>query len=371
MRPKLVKPVVRYLTFAGLIFVFAFGPGTSLLIAGGPPPAESVATDQTIAQAVVTHAHPPQDFHPLSASGAELERYGFPPRPDAVRARTPYAHWKKIVSVPRVANPTLQQTTIYNGPIRNMSIVRALKNGIVSATSQNWSGYAITGAIGTFVENNAYVFSQWVVPRAQQAFGVCSGFWDYSSQWDGFDGIASSDVLQAGTEADAYCSGSTPIPFYSAWIEWFPFPETRVSIPAVRPGDLMGSEVWYTTAPPFGHAYLVNYTLQQAGAYSFNPPSGAAFLGNSAEWIEERPVIGTTLTDLTNYVADQFNVAYAYNTGSYFLPRTSPAGTTTLAISMACPAWTPGSSCPSTTTISAPYLYGPWSLWFYDFPPAF
>ena len=64
------------------------------------------------------------------------------------------------MSVPRVANPTLQQTTIYNGPIRNISIVRALKNGIVSATSQNWSGYAITGAIGTFVENNAYVFSQ-------------------------------------------------------------------------------------------------------------------------------------------------------------------------------------------------------------------
>ena len=46
MRPKLVKQVVRYLTFAGLIFVFALGPGTSLLIAGGPPPAESVATDR-------------------------------------------------------------------------------------------------------------------------------------------------------------------------------------------------------------------------------------------------------------------------------------------------------------------------------------
>ena len=125
---------------------------------------------------MVTHPHPPQDFHPLSASGAELERYGFPPRPDAVRARTPYAHWKKIVSVPRVANPTLQQTTIYNGPIRNMSICQTLQNGIVSTTSPNWSGYAIIGAIGTFEQNNAYVFSQWVVPRAQQGFGVCHGF---------------------------------------------------------------------------------------------------------------------------------------------------------------------------------------------------
>jgi hypothetical protein len=279
------------------------------------------------------------------------------------------------VSVPRVANPTLQQTTIYNGPVRNMSIVRTLKNSIVSVASQSWSGYAITGAVGTFAQNDANVFSQWVVPRAQQAFGVCNGFWDYSSQWDGFDGIGSdgivpNDVLQAGTEADAYCSGSTTAPFYSAWIEWFPFPATRVSVPAVRPGDLMASEVWFTTAPPYGHAYLVNYTLQQAGAYSFNLPPYTPFPGNSAEWIEERPVAGGGLTDLTNYVASQFNVAYAYNTSSYFLPGASPAGTSTYAISMICPGWTPSSSCPSTTTISAPNLYGASTLWFYDSGPA-
>ena len=92
-----------------------------------------------------------------------------------------------------------------------MSIGETLDNGIVSTTSSNWSGYAVTGANGTFGKNNKFHFSEWVVPVAQQAVGVCNGFWDYSSQWDGFDGFSSGDVLQAGTEADAYCSGGYEI----------------------------------------------------------------------------------------------------------------------------------------------------------------
>jgi Peptidase A4 family len=370
MQSKLFRQIVGRLILAGLSFAFAFCGGSSLVMAGGAPPAESLATDQAVAQAVVKYPQPPANFHPLSASDAELERHGFPPRPDAIRARTPYEHWKKLVSVPRVANPILQQTTIYNGPVQHLLTGQTLRNGIVSTTSTNWSGYAVIGASGTFTSNNSFVFAEWVVPRAQQGFGVCDGFWDYSSQWDGFDGVTSNDVLQAGTEADAYCSGSTQATFYSSWIEWYPFSETRVSIPVARPGDLMSSEVWYTTTPPFGHVYIVNFTLQQGQVYAFNPPSGTTFAGDSAEWIEERPGISTGLANLTNYAADQFNVDYAYNTLNYFYPRTSPAGTTTYAISMSCPPWTPSSSCPSTTVISVPERYGSWALWFYDSPPA-
>src|SRR5207249_1422486 len=125
----------------------------------------------------------------------------------------------------------------------------------------------------------------WIVPVAQQAFGVCNGGWNYSSQWVGFDGFGSNDVLQAGTEVDAYCASSVPGSFYSSWIEWFPFSEIRVSVPAVHPGDVMLAEVWYTTTYPPGHAYIVNYTLQQAQVYAFAPPAGVSYLGNSAEWV--------------------------------------------------------------------------------------
>ncbi len=78
--------------------------------------APSVAADQTNALGVVSYPQPPAGFDPLTASDKELTRYGFPPRPDPEKAPEAYAHWRKLVSVPRIANPTLQQTTIYNGP---------------------------------------------------------------------------------------------------------------------------------------------------------------------------------------------------------------------------------------------------------------
>jgi hypothetical protein len=344
---------------------------SSGVMAGGTPFAGSVSSDQTIAEGVVTPSQPPADLNPLAASDEELEENGFPPRPDPQSAPASYARWQTLVSVPRVANPKLTQTTIYNGPAQHLSMGPTLSNGIVSTTSTNWSGYAAVGARGTFAHNNSFIFQEWIVPIAQTAFGVCNGIPVYSSQWDGFDGYGSGDVLQAGTEADAVCSSSGRATLYSSWIEWYPFSETRVSVPAAQPGDLMGSEVWYTTSSPHGHAYLVNYTLNQAQTYAFNPPSGTTFVGNSAEWIEERPGVNGGLADLTNYVADPFNVDYAGNTVSYFYPGSSPAGTTIYAIRMTCPPWNPSSACSSTKIISTPDLYGLYTLWFYDSVPAY
>jgi Peptidase A4 family len=60
-------------------------------------------------------------------------------------------------------------------------------------------------------------------------------------------GPGGSDVLQAGAEVDAYCNGGSTSSFYSAWIEWFPNGSTRVSSPAIHPGDLVFVEVWSTT----------------------------------------------------------------------------------------------------------------------------
>ena len=352
------------------IAALALGSRATLVMAAGAPPAGSVAIDQSPVQNIVAYPQPPANLNPLSASDAVLEQNGYPPRPDAVNAPSAYARWQKMVSARRVANSVMQATTIYNGPAQHVLAGRSIANGTVSTTSTNWSGYAVTGASGTFAHNKSFIFAEWIVPVAQQAFGVCNGFWDYSSQWDGFDGFGSGDVLQAGTEADAFCSASGKSTFYSSWIEWYPFAETRVSVPAVQPGDLMSAEVWYTTSAPFGHAYLVNYTLNQAQSYAFNPPSGTIFQGNSAEWVEERPGISSGLADLTNYVADPFNITYAYNQTSFFYPGSSPAGTTIYAIRMTCPPWTPSSACSSTTTISTPHLYGLDTLWFYDSGPA-
>lgn len=297
---------------------------TPAMAASGPF-ATTIANDQSVAQSVVAYGQPPAGFDPVSASDPDLDRYGFPPRPDPQNAPGAFAHWQQLVSVPLAASPQLTQTTIYNGPPQHLTTGQGLSNGNVAATSGNWSGYAVVGPNGTFTSNNSFVFQEWVVPIAQTAFRVCNGVPVFSSQWDGFDGTnGSSDVLQAGTEADAACSGGTRSTLYRSWIEWFPNPEVAVSAPKAQPGDVMGSEVWFTTTSPHGHALIANYTLNTSATYGFNPPSGTVFFGNSAEWIEERPGINGGLADLTNYVADQFNVDYAYNNTSFFILVRAP-----------------------------------------------
>ena len=77
---------------------------------------ENGTTNQTIVEGVTTYPEPPARFNPLTASDKELERYGFPPRPDAKKAPEAYRQWQKLVLVPRKGNPKLQSTTIYDGP---------------------------------------------------------------------------------------------------------------------------------------------------------------------------------------------------------------------------------------------------------------
>jgi hypothetical protein len=331
-------------------------------------------TGQTPGSNVVFFGAPPADFDPFNALPSELEQYGFPPRPDPANA-VPFARWKKLVTSPqtRLTNLTAKATNVIHGPVRETKIQSNVAN-TTAATSVNWSAYAVTDTSGTFKPNGSYVYAEWNVP----AVGVenCNYTPYMSSQWIGFDGaFVSGDVLQAGTEVDG-----CPAHYY-AWYEWFtsgctvnsanqPCYSYSLNLP-VNPGDLVVAEVWYTTAAPNGHAYMYNYTTQQSASVGFNQPTSASanYVGNSVEWVVERPNGGAP--NLTNYVADQFNWTLAYNGSSYFYPGSSPAGSTTYNISMTCPGWNPSSSCPSTTDISTVDLFGIYTLWFYDWAPAY
>lgn len=338
-------------------------------------PRESVAADQSKASEAIFFAGPPKGFNPLMAADAELATYGFPPRPDRSSPER-YAKWQKLVTArqTRLSNVRVQATTMTAGTPKSVNQALAGTGGV--ATSSNWSGYAIGANNYTFTANNSFIFGEWIVPVAQQAFYKCDGTWDYSVHWVGFDGWGSGDVLQAGSEADAYCSGGTKSTYYSLWYEWFvsqctqntashPCSMWRTSM-AAGPGDVIGVEVWYTTTAPQGHAYIVNYTTQQSMSLAYNKPSGAAsYVGNSAEWIVERPTVNGSLPNLTNYVAAPFNFDYAYDGSSYFYPGSSPAGTTIYNITMTCPPWNPASAC-TYPGLSYATLEGLYELWFDD-----
>jgi hypothetical protein len=226
----------------------------------------------------------------------------------------------------------------------------------------------VQGANGTFTINNSTIFGSWSVPAAHQPLypPVCSSTWFYSYQWVGFDGWGSNDVLQAGTEADATCTST----LYSFWYEWFPYAQTRISSPTILPGDFAQIEVWYTTSSPYGHAMVSNLTAGTGAVVGFNPPSGTTYVGDSAEWVLERPTINGSLADLPNVdAAYTGNEAWAGSTIYY--PGSSPANVTTYNINMVCPPWNPSSACPSTTTILYANVAGTYVVYFVPDAPAY
>jgi hypothetical protein len=306
-------------------------------------PANRLATNLAGATTAIAA---PEGFNPLEASDAELAMYGFPPRPDATLQAKAFATWSKVMSRAKTkVMPVLEQTKIFHGPAKNATAPKIAET--TSTTSSNWSG--VVDFSGASYYNNSssfyYIYDEYVVPVAEAA--TCNATWEYSSSWIGIDGYGSADVLQAGTESDAYCTGSTTYTYYSPWYEWYPYGEVRVTSVPVAPGDDIFVEVWHTSATQ-GYAYLVNLNTNQYFDIGFSAYPGYGLIGNSAEWVVERPSVGGSLATLTKYTDDLFWDCGAYTENYTFY---DPGYSGAYLVSM-----------PSGP--SYPYVIGPQAIWF-------
>jgi Peptidase A4 family len=99
--------------------------------------------------------------------------------------------------------------------------------------STNWSGFATVRRGVTFRSVRATFYVPYVNCRLTPK--------SYSSHWVGFDGFKDKTVEQDGFEAD--CHGSRP--FYRAWWELYPKPETRIRL-YVAGGDSITAAVSYS-----------------------------------------------------------------------------------------------------------------------------
>ena len=269
---------------------------------------------------------PAAGFNPILASDSELAYHGYAPRPDQSLQPKAYATWAKAMSHSQTrVTPVLEQTTLMHGPaqLKAKANPSALESNAMLAQqpsntyySSNWSGYVdLSGATSYGSTSFYYTVNDMVIPIAKQS--GCSGGWAYGSAWNGIDGFNSSDVLQAGVEFDAYCSGTTKSTYYSAWYEWYPLGEVRISSLPVAPGDDMFVEVWHTSATQ-GYAYLVNESTNQYVEIGFTAPAGTTLKGNSAEWVVEAPTVGGSLATIVDYTEVPFWDSYAYTEGSVF-----------------------------------------------------
>ncbi|HEY1837875.1 MAG TPA: G1 family glutamic endopeptidase [Rhizomicrobium sp.] len=272
---------------------------------------------------------PPAHFNPVTASDAQLDAYGFPPRPDPRKAPGAYAQWERVVTRPvtRIV-PQLQATKIVNGPEKLATHgVPSASGAVTGSTSGNWSGYVVSDNTDPFKAAKTYIFATFTVPVAQQAFGKCSTASVNSSEWVGIDGSGSSDVLQAGIRADATCKSKKTTATYAVWYEWFPQNEIDIKNFTIHPGDLLYVYVW-NTSPTGGHYYIADETTGVASSLAFNAPSGTQLKGNSAEWIVERPSINGKEATLTNYVYQAWLACHVLlANGTLYSPGDVHAGT--------------------------------------------
>jgi hypothetical protein len=272
---------------------------------------------------VRTFVAPPAGFDAIIASDEELAGFGFPPRPDPAAARKQYASWARAMRASRTRIlPSVEQTKILHGPLRIRQAGEA--NDSTSLESYNWSGYVNLIGATRFGTTSFYtIAAELVVPTANQAFGTCSGTADYASSWVGMDGDNSSDVLQAGVEFDVECYKGATSTLYAPWFEWYPASEFRITNLPIAPGDDFFIEVWNTSSTQ-GYAYLVNENANEAATLSLTPPAGTKLVGNSAEWITERPNVNGASATLTNYIAEPFwSGAGISHSGRVFDPGSS------------------------------------------------
>jgi hypothetical protein len=313
---------------------------------------------------VYAFTQPPAGFNPSIASAADLERYGYPPRPAAGEPAKAFATWTAIANpaLNRVV-PQLLQTNIYHGQAAGVSIQNAKK-----ATSENWSGYAVVQKKPAFTS----VSGAWIVPAVQQAFGTCSGGTDYSSEWVGIDGYNNSNLVQAGSDAFASCAGGTTTTTYYPWIEWLPNSEIEFLQGDGNPLPFAQDDylIVVVSATGFSGGKSSNGALsftdvtqnwQVSTTFTAGSLGGTFVVGQSAEWIVERPEIevGGTLefSTLANYIADPWFIASAKDLSNVVHLPGSAKQATAYALTM-----TDDNGVP----ISFVDLSGTQTLWFFD-----
>ena len=159
-----------------------------------------------------------------------------------------------------------------------------------NSCSTNWSGYAVTGAVGSV----SFVGGSWTVAAVSCPRRGSS----YAAFWVGIDGYSSSTVEQTGTLAQ--CSHG--VASYSAWYEFYPSPMYTISSLTIKPGDVIKAQVQFTS----GNTFVATITDTTTGGTLSNTATVTSAQRSSAEWIAEAPSSNSGVLPLANFGTASF-----------------------------------------------------------------
>ena len=165
---------------------------------------------------------------------------------------------------------------------------------------------------------------------------------DIQVAWNGIDGLSNATVLQGGSESVASCSGGYD-EFVLLRLDQNGTPAYGIVcvIDAPTPGDDLFVQTENLTGGTNPQVVCVtDETLNTGGCFSLTWKSGPGLVGNSAEYIVERPCcVGPNEFPLANYVYDFWADSFAYDFINFSKNQTTPyypgsTAATTFLISM-------------------------------------
>jgi Peptidase A4 family len=242
---------------------------------------------------VRTFTPPPTGFNPLTASVAELAKYGVPELPENAPQQELY---KRLFNTTKgglhYVEPTFQITP-NKRPARAMSPI--VKKSAGNDDHPEWSGGLVYAPTGMSFH---WATGEWVVPNVSPPEG--DGDY-YAASWVGLDGdgITSFSVMQAGVECDVSRQNGKPTqPTIFPWWEWFSYSgdtgQVRISGLNVSAGDTVAVTIFTAGAGATEATLFFANVTQRIGmpAIVVPAPAGVSLVGNCAEWVVERPALG-------------------------------------------------------------------------------
>jgi hypothetical protein len=259
-------------------------------------PRQEIDSDRLreIVRKSITSDLPPAGFDPLTASQNELQKLGFPMRPDPARRPAAYAAWRTMFAGPVVFEAFDFVIANFRTTARRAFFAQLAP----LETSLNWSGAYITPRDGTIFSE---LWGRYQVPTPNLPPGGSPDDKYWCSTWIGFDGqrrYRDSTLPQIGTAQNIDPAGGVPVRSYFAWWQWWvrniPSVPMPLTAPAIHPGDLIALFMQVAgdrKAVAFAIRNLTtNRAVQFTQAAPWDPAVGRQFKvsGATAEWVTER-----------------------------------------------------------------------------------
>jgi hypothetical protein len=225
---------------------------------------------------IVKNLIPPAGFRPESASAAELDEYGFPPRPTDP---TQLARWQDEMSGWTGAAPPTPFLVETHTQITADTVNHPI-----------WAGYAVTaepGSISAFSHVEGWYYeptfgSSRCSPTTEVTWAGLGGYYNpYNGGWLAQDGTAWN---------------SNGVDAHEAWWEIVPENNLMAINYYATPGVIMDVSVRVISGG--FRFWFYNYA---GTSMAFDEPFTSASNSLSAEVVVERPTVGNTPTNLANF----------------------------------------------------------------------